>query len=368
VDMVQYANHRSDVNYILGMMIGELGTGHAYVSTPGDAGTLPRTGIGNLCADLEVKNGGIVFKKIVRGFNDKEAVTTPLGVPGINVNEGDYLVAIDGQTVDSTVNPNKFLLGKVGKYVTLMVNNKPGMEGARKVRVKPVSTDVMVRYEEFIENNRKLVAKLSNGRIGYMHIQNTAAEGSSDFVRGFYSQVDKEAMIVDERWNGGGYIQPWFVDTLSRKLKSMITPRNGNDQADSPTFEGPAVMLVNGYAGSGGDYFPYLFRQAKRGQLMGKRTWGGLVGIDGGYTLVDGGSLSCPTFAIYNPETNEIIAENTGVDPDIDVDNRPDLVAKGLDPQLEAAVKHLMAQIGDKPPVKKAKNKVKVGRNGKINP
>lgn len=368
VDMVQFANHRSDVNYILGMMIGELGTGHAYVQAPGDVGGLPRMAVGHLCADFEVKNGGVVFKKILRGFNDRESVTTPLGTPGIEVKEGEYLVAIDGSPVTANDNPAKFLINKVGKWVTLAINSKPGLDGARKVRVKPIGSDIQARYEEYIENNRKLVSKLSGGRIGYMHIQNTAAEGSSDFVRGFYSQWDKEALIVDERWNGGGYIQPWFVDTLSRKLKSMIAPRHGNSQPDSPTFEGPAAMLINGYAGSGGDYFPYLFRQAKRGQLIGKRTWGGLVGITGGYTLVDGGSLTTPSFGIYDPKTNEIIAENTGIDPDIDVDNRPDLVAKGEDPQLEAAIKHLMKQIGDKPAPKVAKPKIKVGRNGKINP
>jgi tricorn protease len=370
VGLVKHATHRSDVNYILGMMIGELGTGHAYVQGQGDVGAAPfaRVTVGTLCADYEVKNGGVVFKKILRGFNDKESVQTPLGLPGIDVKEGDYLVAIDGKPVDATVDPGKHLLGKVGKLVTLMVNSKPGMDGARKVRVRPIGSDASVRYEEFIEGNRKMVEKLSGGRIGYMHIQNTAAEGSSDFVRGFYSQSDKDAMIVDERWNGGGYIQPWYVDTLSRTNKAMIQPRNGAHQPESAYINGPVAMLINGYAGSGGDFFPYMFRQAKRGQLIGKRTWGGLVGISGGYTLVDGGNLTAPSFSIYNPDTEEIIAENTGVDPDIDVDARPDLIAKGLDPQLEAAVKHLMEQLAKSPKKKPFTGTPKVGKNGKINP
>jgi tricorn protease len=366
--MVQYANHRGDINYILAMMIGELGTGHAYVQAPGDMGSapFPRTTVGTLCADYEVKDGGIVFKKILRGFNDKESVQTPLGLPGVNVKEGDFLVAIDGKPVDATIDPAKLLLGKVGKQVTLMVNSKPGMDGARKVRVRPIGSDVAVRYEEFIEGNRKMVAKLSGGRIGYMHIQNTAAEGSSDFVRGFYSQSDKDAMIVDERWNGGGYIQPWYVDTLARTNKAMMQPRHGAHSADSAFIDGPVAMLINGYAGSGGDFFPYMFRQAKRGQLIGKRTWGGLVGISGGFSLVDGGSLTAPSFAIYNPDTNEIIAENQGIDPDMDIDNRPDLVAKGQDPQLEAAVKHLLAELAKRPAKKPFTGVPKVGKNAKI--
>ena len=367
---LQWVNNRADLNYILGMMIGELGTGHAYIETPGDVGGVPfaRVPVGTLCADYEVKNGGVIFKKIVRGSNDFEAYQTPLGQPGIDVREGDYLVAIDGKPVTAETNPSQFLLNKVGKLVTLSVNTVPSIEGARKVRVKPIATDTMARYYEFIENNRKLVSKLSGGRIGYMHIQNTAAEGSSDFVRGFYTQTDKEAMLVDERWNGGGYIQPWFVDTLSRKKKAMIEPRYGAHSPEAPVIEGPMALMINQYAGSGGDFFPYMFRQAKRGPLIGKRTWGGLVGIDGGYQLVDGGSLTAPSFAIYNPETGDIIAENQGIAPDIDVDMRPDLVAEGHDPQLEAAVKYLLDELAKLPPKKQDTRIPKVGKDGKINP
>ena len=362
-------NHRSDLSYILGMLIGELGTGHAYVQGPGDVGSMgTRVPVGTLAADYEVKNGGVAFKKIIRGFNYLEETQTPLGLPGVGVKEGEFLVAIDGKAVTPEAHPNQLMIGKVGKLVTLSVNSKPGLEGARKVFVRPIASDQRARYEEFIEGNRLMVSKLSGGKIGYMHIQNTAAEGSSDFVRGFWSQSDKDAMIVDERWNGGGYIQPWYVETLKRKKQAMIQPRNGIDSPEAATIEGPMAMLINGYAGSGGDFFPYMFRQSKRGPLIGKRTWGGLVGISGGYSLVDGGSLTAPTFAIYNAETNEIIAENTGVDPDMDIDNRPDLVALGRDPQLEAAVKHLMDELAKQPAKKTRKDTPKVGKNGKINP
>lgn len=368
--MLPSVNHRADLSYIFGQMIGELGTGHAYVQGPGDIGPAPfaRVTVGTLAADYEMKDGGVMIKKIVKGFAYREETQTPLGMPGVGVKEGEFLVAIDGKPLTSTIHPNQLLLGKVGKLVTLSINSKPGMEGSRKVRVRPIATDQRARYEEFIEGNRQMVAKLSGGRIGYMHIQNTAAEGSSDFVRGYWSQSDKDAMIVDERWNGGGYIQPWFVETLNRKKRAMIQPRNGADQPEAQTIEGPMAMLVNGYAGSGGDFFPYMFKQSKRGQIIGKRTWGGLVGISGGYSLVDGGSLTAPTFSIYNPDTNEVIAENTGVDPDMDIDMRPDLVAKGQDPQLEAAVKHLMAEIAKMPAKKTRIETPKVNKNGKINP
>jgi len=367
---LQWVNHRTDLNYVLGMMIGELGTGHAYVQGAGDTGifAVPRIQIGTLGADYEVKNGGVAFKKIVRGSNDFEQYQTPLGLPGVDVKEGEFLVAIDGKPVTPDTNPNQFLTGKIGKSVTLSINSVPSIEGSRKVRVKPIASDIPARYYEFIENNRKTVAKLSGGRIGYMHIQNTAAEGASDFVRGFYTQTDKEAMLVDERWNGGGYIQPWFVDTLSRKKKAMIEPRYGAHTPEAPVIEGPMALLINQYAGSGGDFFPYMFKQAKRGPLIGKRTWGGLVGINGGYNLVDGGNLTSPSFAIYNPDTGEIIAENQGVDPDVDVDMRPDLVAEGRDPQLEAAVKYLLEELAKLPPKKENKTVPKLGKNGKINP
>ena len=175
-------------------------------------------------------------------------------------------------------------------------------------------------------------------------------------------------MIVDERWNGGGYIQPWFVDTLARKVKAYIQPRHGVDVPEEHAMMGPKAMLINGYAGSGGDFFPWMFKQAKLGPLIGKRTWGGLVGINGGAPLLDGGTVTSPAFSIYNPETNEIIAENHGVDPDIDIDNRPDLVALGQDPQLEAAIKYLLDELKHVKKQEPRKTLPVVGKDGHIHP
>lgn len=366
---LQYVNHRIDLNYILGLMIGELGTGHAYITAQGDLGNLgARIPVGQLGVDYDVAGGGVKLKKIYRGQNFEESEQAPLGAPGLDVKEGEYLVEIDGKKVDSTVNPQSLLIGKVGKIVTLTLNSKPDTEGAHKVRVKPIGSEGRIRYTAFIEGNRKKVAELSGGRIGYMHISDTAAQGSIDFVKGFYSQTDKDALIVDERWNGGGYIQPWFVSTLVRKKNAIIQPRNGADEPEAPVNEGPKVMLINQYAGSGGDFFPYMFRKNAAGTLIGKRTWGGLVGINNGFTLVDGGTLTAPAFSIFDPNTNEIIAENTGIDPDIDIDMRPDLVAKGEDPQLAKAVEVLLEKLKSMPAKKKRTETPKVAKPGKINP
>ena len=361
-----YVNHRADLNYVIGLMIGELGTGHSYVRG-GDMGPGPTPiPTGNLGADYERSGNFIKFKRIYRGDNYDETRRGPLGEPGVKVNEGEYLLAIDGKPVTAADHPAELLTGKVGRFVTLSVNTTPNLATARTIRVRPIASEANLRYITFVEDNRRYVEKMSGGRIGYMHIPNTAAEGSTEIVRGFYSQTDKDAVVVDERWNGGGYIQPWFVDTLARKSRAGIQVRNAGGGFDAVSIEGPKVMLINGYAGSGGDFFPWMFRQAKLGPLIGTRTWGGLVGIGGGVNLVDGGNVTAPEFAIYDRETGRIIAENTGVDPDIEVDARPDLVALGRDPQLEKAVAVLMEELKKLPAKKTLQGVPIVGDQGKV--
>jgi len=367
-EYLKYVNNRWDLTYVLGLMISEFGTSHSYVQG-GDFGITARpVSIGHLGADYEAAGNHIRFKKIYRGLTYDESRKGPLGEPGINVNEGDYLLAINGVTVDAHTNPDSLMLDKAGRGVTITVNSTPTDAGARHVRVFPIASEMSLRYIEFVDGNRKKVTELSGGRIGYMHISDTAAQGSIDFVQGFYPQSNKDAMIVDERWNGGGYIQPWFVDTLARKVKAEIQSRNGADGPEERAMDGPKAMLINGYAGSGGDFFPWMFKHAKLGPLIGKRTWGGLVGIGGGDQLIDGGTITSPAFSIFDPETNEIIAENHGIDPDIDVDNRPDLVALGQDPQLEAAIKYLMEEVKKLPPHKVRTKLPSVGKDGRINP
>lgn len=362
-----YVSTRLDLNYVLGLLLGELGTGHSYVQGGdfGDMGTpVP---VGQLGADYEVVGNSVRFLKVYKGANYDESRRGPLGEPGIDVKDGDYLISIDGKPVDKNTNPSSLLIDKVGKTVLITVNSRASKEGAREYRVRPIGNESQLRYFEFVESARKWVSKMSDGRIGYMHIPNTQFQGAVEFVRGYWSQTDKDAMIVDERWNGGGYIQPWFVDTLARKIKAGIQNRNAiEDGFDAVAIEGPKVMLINGYAGSGGDFFPWMFRFMKVGPLIGSRTWGGLVGISGGAPLLDGGSVTAPEFSIYNRETMEIIAENQGVAPDIDVDARPDLIAAGRDPQLEKAVSYLMDELKKMPAKKKRNGVPKVGKNGRI--
>lgn len=340
-------NHRSDLSYVLGLMVGELGTGHSYVQGGEIFGVNPPTpvSIGHLGVDYEVSGENIRFRRILRGESFDESRRGPLGEPGINVKEGDYLLAIDGQPVNANVHPHSLLLNKAGKFVTLTVNSSPTRTGARTVRVRTLPSETNLRYITFVEDNRRRVERLSGGRIGYMHIPNTATEGAIELIRGFWSQSDKDAVLVDERWNGGGFIQPWFVETLARRKMAGIQLRNLQWEGDQAAIEGPKALLINGYAGSGGDFFPWMFRQRKLGALIGTRTWGGLVGISGGAPLVDGGSVTAPGFSLFDFETQQIIAENTGVDPDIEVDARPDLIAKGQDPQLERGVAHLLEQL-----------------------
>jgi tricorn protease len=346
---LEYVHHRSDLSYVLGLMLGELGTGHAYVQG-GDFGPGPQPlNVGHLGADYETSGEWVRFKKILKGDNFDEPRRAPLGEPGIEVREGDYLLEIDGEPVNKNVHPNSLLLGKAGRFVTLTINSTPVTAGARKMRARTVSSEQNLRYIDFVESCRKRVEEASGGRIGYMHIPNTQFDGSVEFVRGFYSQTDKDAVIVDERWNGGGYIQPWFVDTLARTRRISIQQRNTLDVPEAAVIEGPKAMLINGYAGSGGDFFPWMFRRAKLGPLIGTRTWGGLVGIAGSTPLVDGGGVTAPEFSLYNRETNEIIAENTGIDPDIEVDADPSAWAKGKDPQLERAIQYLLEELKKQP-------------------
>jgi tricorn protease len=340
-----YMGHRSDLSYILGLMISELGTGHSYVQG-GDLGVLPAPiPVGQLGADYDSDKGHIRFAKIYRGESFAESSRGPLGDQGVNVNEGDYLLAIDGKDLDGDTNPDSLLVDRANKYVTLTVNSTPSMTGARHVRVRTIASEFNLRYVSWVEENREYVSKASGGRIGYMHIPDTNLPGSIAFIQGFYSQTDKDAVVVDERWNGGGYIQPWFVDTLARRTRAGIVNRHGEQGQDAVSIDGPKAMLINQYAGSGGDFFPWMFRQAKLGPLIGKRTWGGLVGISGGAPLVDGGSVTAPEFGIFDRDNGLWIAENKGVDPDLDVDLRPDLVAQGKDPQLDAAIQYLQREL-----------------------
>lgn len=342
---------RSDFDYILGQLIGELGTGHSYI-TPGAGGSDPMTPpCGLLGADYQAVGNKIKITKVYRGVDYLPDVRGPLGAIGVDVNDGDFLLAIDGEAVTPAKSITEMLMGKVGRGVEITVNSSPSMEGARKYTVYPTVSETNLRYESWVEERRAFVDKMSGGKIGYMHVPDTNVQGMILFLRGYLSQFDKEAWVIDERYNGGGWIPTFYINYLSAHFTNVIAPRYGANTGLEPSLNGPKAMLINQHAGSGGDLFPYLFKKAGIGPLIGKRTWGGLVGIQGTYPLVGGGGLTAPAFGIFDPDTGKWIAENKGVDPDIDIDDRPDLAAKGQDPQLAKAVEVLQGQIkgGPKP-------------------
>ncbi|MFP5262976.1 MAG: PDZ domain-containing protein [Blastocatellia bacterium] len=347
-----YIAHRSDLNYLIGEMIAELSTSHAYVSG-GEMPAVTRVGVGLLGADLEVSNGFYRLKKIFVGDNSSNDTRSPLTEPGVQVREGDYLIAVNGKPLRATDNPYAPFENMVGKQVVIKVNDKPSEEGARAVTVRPIGSEAAIRYMDWVEANRRKVAEATGGHCGYMHVPDTSIPGITEFAKAFYAQSNKDALIIDERWNGGGFIPDFFTERLKRKNLNYVAPREGRDQkVPSAAILGPKVMLINEYAGSGGDAFPYYFRREGIGTIVGKRTWGGLVGIAGGLPMIDGGSVTAPTIAFWAVENgkSDWVAENKGIDPDVEVDSRPDLMRNGNDPQLEKAIQIINEQLAKNPP------------------
>jgi tricorn protease len=350
--LVPYVAHRWDLTYLLGELISELTTSHTYVG----GGKMPRTepvNIGLLGADFEPdKTAGFYrFKKIYKGENWEDDRRAPLTEPGVVVKEGDYLIAVNGHEVRFPDNPYRYLEKTVGKQVVLKVNDKSSADGAREITVKPAGSEYMLRYLEWVETNRKRVDEASGGRVGYLHVPNTSIWGLNEFSRSFFPLTQKEGLIVDVRYNAGGMIPDMFMEHLQRKILSMWSRREGTlVRTPSKSLYGYMACIINEYAGSGGDAFPYYFRELGLGPLIGTRTWGGLVGISRGIPLMDGGYVTVPEFAFFNLE-GEWDVENYGVDPDIEVDNRPDLVIKGRDPQLERAIEEVMKKIKENPKI-----------------
>lgn len=343
--MLPNVGDRSDLDYIFGQLIGELGTGHAYVQ-PGPMGGDPLSPpAGNLGADFVAEGNSVKISKVYKGSVYDPSVRGPLGAIGVNVNAGDYILAIDGKAVTSKTGVSPMLIGKIGQRVTLKVNSRPVDAGSREVTVVPSGNETLLRYETWVDERRALVDKLSGGTVGYMHVPDTSIPGVIGFMKGYYSTMDKKAWLVDERYNGGGSIPTFFIDYLSREFTNVIRPRHGEDVGLPLSLQGPKAMLINEHAGSGGDLFPYLFKKAGLGPLIGTRTWGGLVGIQGFHDLIDGGGVTAPAFGIYDPDTGKWIAENTGVDPDVQIDDRPDVAARGEDAQLARGVQYLLDAI-----------------------
>ena len=337
--LLPWVVHRSDLNYVIGEMIAELSTSHTYVGG-GDQPKKPHVGVGMLGADFDADGGYYRIAKIYPGENWLDATRSPLTEPGLKVKAGDYLIAVNGHEARSDQDVYAYFQNLAGKLVSLRLNSKPTSEGAWEISVKPVGDETGIRYLHWIDTNRKKVAEATGGRIGYMHVPDTAIEGIIQFDKAFNAQVDKEGIIVDERDNSGGNIPDFYTEKLRRQLLAFVAARDTKDIPWPPaSIYGPKVMIVNELAGSGGDAFPWFFRREKIGPIVGTRTWGGLVGIGNVQPLRDGGFVTAPGFGFWSPDNGgEWVVEQHGVDPDFVVVQRPDLVVSGHDPQLEKAI------------------------------
>ena len=348
--LVPYAASRYDLTYIMGEMIGELSNSHTYVGG-GDYPDLHPVTMGLLGAELEADSprGMYRIKKIYAGENWDSKLRSPLTEPGVNVKEGDYLVAVNGRALRVPQNPYELFVNTANENVTLTVNSKPSEDGARHVQVKPIPDDFGLRELKWIDTNRKKVEAATNGRVGYVYLPDMGSDGLSQFVKQFFPQIRKEGIIFDVRYNGGGFVDQLIFERLRRMLAGMTAARNW-ERSTIPdvVFYGSMVCITNQYAASDGDFFSYFFKQYKLGPLIGERTWGGVRGIRGNIPLIDGGYITRPEFSLYGLDSKWLI-ENRGVAPENEIDNRPDLVVKGQDPQLEKAIELVMQQIEANP-------------------
>jgi tricorn protease len=349
--LVPYIANREDLNFILTEMGSELMAGHIYVERGSDPSRVTRTDGGLLGAEIATDPSGY-FKitKIFPGENWHESFRSPLTEPGVKAKTGDFILAVDGRSTRDVKNFYELLEGKGDRVVTLKLNARPDTAGAHDERVRPIKNESNLRYLDWVEAQQARVEKLSGGRIGYIHVPNTAIEGNRELFKNFYPQAKKEALIIDDRYNGGGFIPDRMIELLERKPLSYWS-RRGIGTTSTPAFShlGPKAMLINGYAGSGGDALPYYFRERNLGRIFGTTTWGGLIGLTGNPPLADGGSLSTPSFRFMDTEGHWAV-EGVGVDPDVEVVDRPEAVAQGEDPALEAAVKYLLDELRRSPP------------------
>ncbi|HKM46212.1 MAG TPA: PDZ domain-containing protein [Terriglobales bacterium] len=344
--LLPYVADRYSLTYIMGEMIGELANSHTYVGG-GDFPDLHPVNVGLLGADYEADPASGIYriKKIYSGENWDAHTRSPLTEPGVNIKEGDYLLAINGRALRTPQTPDELLVNTANEVVTLTVNSKPTADGARKVVVKPIGDEFSLRELNMIETNRKKVDAMSGGRIGYVYLPDMEDVGLNEFVKQYFPQIRKEGIIFDVRYNGGGFVDQLIFERLRRVLGGMESARNWEPTTiPEKVFHGYMACVTNHYAASDGDFFSYFFKHYKLGPLIGERTWGGVRGIRGLMPLMDGGYITRPEFSLYGLDSKWLI-ENRGVQPDVVVDNPPDLVFKGQDPQLEKAVEMLMEQI-----------------------
>ena len=347
--------HRADLSQLLSEMQGELTIGHSFVG----AGDLPQVDsrqVGLLGADLEVAQGHYRITKIFSGENWNPDLQAPLSAPGVDVREGDYILAVNGRDLAVTDNPYALFVGTAGQQVQLRINERPVVDGSRLITVVPIANAAGLRTRDWIESNRRKVDSMSGGKLAYVYVPNTGGGGYASFNRYYFAQQDKQGAVIDERFNHGGSIADYMVDIMGRQLHGYFNQRLGDHYeavtAPAAAIWGPKVLIVNEMSGSGGDMFPYMFRQLGIGPLIGTRTWGGLVGWGGEPRLIDGGFISAPSTGFYNP-AGEWDVENKGVAPDIEVEESPAAQIAGHDVQLERAVAEALRLLREHPPALK---------------
>lgn len=345
--LLEYVNHRADLTYIIGEMISELNAGHAYVGG-GDVPTPKRVQTGLLGAELVKDPNSNYFriKKILKGENWTKNLRSPLTEIGVDAKEGDYIIAINDKPTNKIVNIYEHLVNTVGKQVKLKLNSQPTEKGSRDVVVIPIADETGLYYYNWVQRNLEKVDKATNGKVGYIHVPDMGVTGLNEFVKYFYPQLRKKALIIDVRGNGGGNVSPMLIERLRREIAMFTFARNTLPSPDpSAMLWGPKVCLLDEFSASDGDLFPYRFRKYKLGKLIGKRSWGGVVGIRGTLPLLDGGYLMKPEFSRYDDEGKGWIIEGEGVEPDIYVDNDPAKEYEGIDEQLNKAIEVILEEL-----------------------
>ena len=347
--LVPFIRHRADLNYVLDQVNGELSVGHSFVRG-GDFPSIDRSQVGMLGANLSVDQNRYRIDRIFTTESWNPGLSGPLDAPGLNIKAGYYIVGINGKEITANDNIFEHLDGTVGKQTILHVNKEAKFKDSWTETVVPIRSENGLRTRTWVEDNRRLVDKLSNGRLAYVWVPNTGGPGYVSFNRYYFAQQDKEGAVIDERFNGGGLLDDYMVDLMTRKLRAGLTNEvpNGKAMTLPAGILGPKVLLINELAGSGGDFFPWVFRQQNAGKLIGMTTWGGLVKSSTHYRLIDGGSLTSPDNAVFDPNKGEWIAENKGVAPDIKVRQDAKSLEQGKDPQLERAVQELLKQLPKK--------------------
>ena len=351
--LIKYVRHRADLNYVIDQLNGELSVGHSFVGG-GDYPKVDENRVGMPGADLIPENGRWKIARIFTSESWNPDLSAPLDKPGLKVKEGNYIVGIDGTEITDKDDPYKYFDGTVGTQVVLHINDKPAFENSWEVIIEPIASDRGLRQRAWVEDNRKLVDKLSGGKLAYIWVPNTGGPGFVSFNRYFFAQQDKEGAVIDERFNGGGLLDDYMVDLMTRSLRAALT----NEVPDGKPFRlpagilGPKVLLINELSGSGGDYFPWVFRQQNAGPLIGMRTWGGLVKSSVHYRFIDGGFATAPDNAVFDPINKKWIAENEGVPADIEIRLDAKSLSEGRDVQLERAVKETLRLLKEKGSIK----------------